>query len=89
MITFVSAALALIISFRTTSTSPFIENIKASSAVVKTGQPAAPFLGGLCDALNQATVVFTESYETHGADLLTFHDAIGYGVLNLVRHVGC
>ena len=86
MITFVSAALALIISFRTT-TSPFIENIKAS-AVVKAGQPA-PFLGGLCDALNEATVSFTESYETNGADLLTFHDAIGYGILNLVRHVGC
>ena len=87
MITFVSAALALLISFRTT-TSQFIDNIKAS-AVVKAGQPAAPFLGGLCDALNQATVSFTESYETNGADLLTFHDAIGYGVLNLVRHVGC
>ncbi len=87
MITFVSAALALLISF-STSTSPFIENIKAS-AVVKAGQPVAPFLGGLCDALNQATVVFTESYETRGADLLAFHDAIGYGVLNLVRHVGC
>ncbi len=87
MITFISAALALLISFRT-STSPFIENIKASSAIVKAGQPA-PFLGGLCDALNQATVSFTENYETNGADLLTFHDAIGYGVLNLVRHVGC
>ena len=87
MITFISAALALLISFRT-STSPFIENIKASAVVVKTGQPA-PFLGGLCDALNQATVSYTESYETHGADLLAFHDAIGYGVLNLVRNVGC
>ena len=86
MITFISAALALLISFRT-STSPFIENIKAS-AVVKAGQPA-PFLGGLCDALNEATVSFTESYETHGADLLAFHDAIGYGVLNLMRNVGC
>eukprot|EP00986_Skeletonema_menzelii_P010690 scaffold5321_cov202-Skeletonema_menzelii.AAC.1 len=85
MITFVSAALALLISFRT-NTSPFIENIKASAAV-KAGE-AAPF-GGLCDALNQATASFTENYETNGADLLTFHDAIGYGVLNLVRHVGC
>ena len=81
MITFVSAALALLISFRT-STSPVIENIKAS-AVVKAGQPA-PFLGGLCDALNEATVVFTESYdsrgsyETNGVDLFTMLLAMEY-----------
>ena len=85
MIAFVPAAVALLISFRT-STSPFIENIKASAAV-KAGE-AAPF-GGLCDALNQATASFTEIYEINGADLLTFHDAIGYGVLSIVRHVGC
>lgn len=82
MITFVSAALALLISFRTTTTSPFIENIKASS-VVKAGQPA-PNLGGLCDASNQATASFTESYdsrgsyETNGADLFTMLLAMEY-----------
>ena len=85
MIAFVSAAVALLISFRT-STSPFIENIKASAAV-KAGE-AAPF-GGLCDAVNQATTSFTENYEANGADILTFHDAIGYGVLKLIQNVGC
>eukprot|EP00986_Skeletonema_menzelii_P018616 scaffold26665_cov169-Skeletonema_menzelii.AAC.8 len=65
MIAFVPAAVALLISFRT-STSPFIETIKASAAV-KAGE-AAPF-GGLCDALNQATASFAENFETNGADI--------------------